>query len=81
MVALASYLPLSGSTFGVEGDGLIPVDTALMEGGLRGPAVLGEHLLSLSLITCIYIYIHIDICTIITYIHIHMYIHDIPTLS
>lgn len=32
VVALASYLPLSGSTFGVEGDGLIPVDTALMEG-------------------------------------------------
>ncbi|CAE7819192.1 unnamed protein product [Symbiodinium sp. CCMP2592] len=32
VVAFASYLPLSGSTFGVEGDGLIPVDTALMEG-------------------------------------------------
>ena len=35
VVALASYLPLSGSTFGVEGDGLIPVNTALMEGGQR----------------------------------------------
>lgn len=32
MVALASYLPLSGNTFGVEGDGLIPRETALMEG-------------------------------------------------
>ena len=32
VVALASYLPLSGSTFDVEGDGLIPVETALMEG-------------------------------------------------
>ena len=63
MVALASYLPLSGSTFGVEGDGLIPVDTALMEGGLRGPAVLGEHLLSLSN----YMYI---------YIHTHRYMHN-----
>lgn len=30
LVALASYLPLSGNAFGVDGDGLIPVDTALM---------------------------------------------------
>ncbi|KAJ1473255.1 hypothetical protein T484DRAFT_1837167, partial [Baffinella frigidus] len=29
-VALASYLPLCGGAFGVEGDGLIPVQTALM---------------------------------------------------
>eukprot|EP00439_Symbiodinium_sp_Y106_P032200 s4318_g3.t2 len=39
VVAFASYLPLSGSTFGVEGDGLIPVDTALMEGMAQGPCV------------------------------------------
>lgn len=29
-VALSSYFPLSGEAFGVEGDGLIPVGTALM---------------------------------------------------
>merc|ERR1712008_224401 len=32
LVALASYLPLSGEAFGVEGDGLIPVGTAVMPG-------------------------------------------------
>lgn len=31
-VALSSYFPLSGEAFGVEGDGLIPVQTALMPG-------------------------------------------------
>lgn len=30
IVSLVSYLPLSGKAFGVEGDGLIPVETALM---------------------------------------------------
>lgn len=35
LVALSSYLPLSGSTFGVKGDGLIPVETALMGGETR----------------------------------------------
>lgn len=42
VVALASYLPLSGSTFGVEGDGLIPVDTALMEGDVSMDLVVQE---------------------------------------
>lgn len=32
LVALASYLPLSGEALGVEGDGLIPVGTAVMPG-------------------------------------------------
>jgi len=32
IVALTSYLPLSGSALGVKGDGLIPVQTALMGG-------------------------------------------------
>jgi len=35
VVALSSYLPLSGSALGVKGDGLIPVDTALMGGESR----------------------------------------------
>lgn len=33
LVALPSYLALSGSAFGVSGDGLIPIETAVMKGG------------------------------------------------
>mmetsp|Transcript_13908 Transcript_13908/g.27474 ORF Transcript_13908/g.27474 Transcript_13908/m.27474 type:complete len:349 (-) Transcript_13908:29-1075(-) len=35
VVAFSSYLPLSGSALGVKGDGLIPIDTALIGGECR----------------------------------------------
>jgi hypothetical protein len=41
LVALPSYLALSGSAFGVSGDGLIPIGTALLDGGC-GSVVLDD---------------------------------------
>jgi pimeloyl-ACP methyl ester carboxylesterase len=43
LVALPSYAALCGAAFGVQGDGLIPIQTALLGGGCKSLILEGAH--------------------------------------